>query len=359
MSPAPLKLNQMLDSALLDAMVAERFVKVTAATRTGLRIFNYTARAQYEECWNPVTMACRGLIVNELDEVVARPFAKFFNYDKGLVAGLDAAVQVTEKMDGSLGILYRAGEELRIATRGSFASEQALHATGVLQERHAGFVPVEGWTYLFEIVYPQNRIVVDYGDRDELVLLGAVEIESGRSVALEDAASNWNGPVVDVLPYGTLEEALEAPVRSGAEGVVVHFLRDDVRVKIKQEEYVRMHRLVTEVSERRVWEVLAAGGTLDQWLEGVPDELYMFVRDTQQKLTAGHQAVSAGLHAELDGIISSLGDDWTRRELAEKVRASSHPLARALFALADGKDISGIVWEHLRPAEHVPFFQQR
>lgn len=355
------KLSEVLNEELLFRMTQERFVKATRDLDAGLTILNYTARAQYENEWNAVTLACRGLIHDQNGNVIARPFAKFFNYAEELVSGLSGPIEVTEKLDGSLGILYQTGSEWRIATRGSFTSDQAVHATALWRERHSGFEPHEGWTYLFEIVYPANRIVVDYRGRDELVLLGAIEIATGRSVPLADAAKGWNGPVVQQHAYATLQEALEAEPRENAEGYVVRFVPSDVRVKIKHDEYVTLHKLVTGVSERRVWEVLAAGDTsgrlLQEWLEVVPDEMYQFVTTTRDRLLAEHAALVASIQTEHGTIVSELGADWTRRDLAAAVAASGHPLAKGVFSIADGKSVDGMVWGQLKPVEHIPWFQ--
>ena len=355
------KLHDVLDAQLLERMLQERFVKAAQDRNTGLTILNYTARAQYENEWNAVTMACRGLIYDQDENVLARPFCKFFNHEPELVAGFSGPIEVTEKLDGSLGILYRAGSEWRIATRGSFTSDQAVHATALWRERHGGFEPHEGWTYLFEIVYPANRIVVDYQGRDELVLLGAIEISTGRTVPLVDAARGWTGPVVQQHAYDTLQEALEAAPRENAEGYVVRFIPSDVRVKIKHDEYVTLHRLVTGVSERRVWEVLSAGdtsgGLLQEWLEVVPDEMYQFVTITRDRLLTEHAALVASIQAEHARIVAGLGPEWVRRDLAAAVAASGHPLAKGVFGVADGKSVDAMVWSTLRPAEHLPWFK--
>src|SRR5205085_2436932 len=91
-------------------------------------IYNYTEACQYAGAWTPVTLACRGLIVAEsTGAVLARPYPKFFNHDQAHAPALrlDAPAAVTDKADGSLGILYRDGDTLAVATRGSFASDQA------------------------------------------------------------------------------------------------------------------------------------------------------------------------------------------------------------------------------------------
>lgn len=70
-------------------------------------------------------------------------------------------------------------------------------------------MPVAGWTYLFEIIYPSNRIVLDYGRTDDLMLLGAVQISTGTAVGPRDPiCAPWPGPRIEVQAYLTLAEAL-------------------------------------------------------------------------------------------------------------------------------------------------------
>jgi hypothetical protein len=54
---------------------------------------------------------------------------------------LAARCVVTDKLDGSLGILYPTPDGHAIATRGAFVSEQALHATELWLDRYAGWLP--------------------------------------------------------------------------------------------------------------------------------------------------------------------------------------------------------------------------
>ena len=87
--------------------------------------------------------------------------------------------EVYEKLDGSLGILYWLGDEPYIATRGSFESPQAQIATELLRAYDLSGLDRRR-TYLFEIIYPENRIVVNYDDRRELVLLAIIDTATGR-----------------------------------------------------------------------------------------------------------------------------------------------------------------------------------
>src|SRR3954454_6890843 len=248
-------LADVLDPAELAIAVEKGLVRTQRHPSRPFMIYNYTEACQYTGAWTPVTLACRGLVVDADGKIVARPFSKFFNHSEAHAPRLDpaATVAVTDKSDGSLGIVYHDGEGLAVATRGSFVSDQARHATSVLQTRYVGFVPPPGLTVLVEIIYPGNRIVVDYDGLDDLVLLGAVDIATGRTYG-PAAVPTWPGPVVETFGYATFAEALAAPPRAGREGLVVHFIGADVRVKIKYADYVRLHRLVTGLTARTVWE---------------------------------------------------------------------------------------------------------
>jgi RNA ligase len=354
----PTHLTDVLDVSLLEQLLRERYVKAQTHPDLPLTIYNYAARAQFDRCWNDVTRSCRGLVVDDEGHVVARPFMKFFNLDEHERTSLPAGVvHVSDKLDGSLGILYPTSEGFGVATRGSFVSEQAVHATRVWKDRYASaFIPNPAWTYLFEIIYPGNKIVVDYQGLDDLVLIAAIETSSGRSVSLSDAAKDWPGPVVEEFPYTSLEEAITAPARNGREGFVVHFLDRDLRLKIKHDDYVRLHHLVTGISERRIWEVLAAGRDLDEWLEAVPDELYAFVTSTRDRLLTEHASLSVEIVRTYDDVIAGMPQGWTRKDFAEAVDATGWSLSRALFLVLDGKPFDHLIWQHLRPEQHIPLF---
>jgi RNA ligase len=334
------------DPAELATAVENGLVRKQSHPSLPYVIYNYTEAAQYSGAWTPVTLACRGLIVDEsTGSIVARPLTKFFNASESHAPELrpEAPVAVTDKVDGSLGILY--GDA--VATRGSFASDQAKHATDLLRTRYAGFVPPEGLTVLVEIIYPGNRIVVDYRGLDDLVLLGAVDIATGRSLGPE-AVPSWPGPVVESFAYATLAEALAAEPRPGREGLVVHFLDTDERVKIKYAEYVRLHRLVTGLTARTVWDVLVNDGDLDELTEPLPDEFHAWVKGVVAGLTEEVEAQAVAVEAEFARITAELPDGWGRREFA--MRALGSDLRGALFLRLDGKDYRPGLWQQVRPA---------
>lgn len=326
-----------------------------------LAIATYTPKAVTTDTWNQVTRQCRGLIWNtETGDIVARPFPKFFNIEENkteLAYGMDQPVVITDKLDGSLGILYNYEDQWAIATKGSFTSPQALMGTEILREKYEDFAVHSNHTFLFEIVYPENRIVLDYGDTRELFLLGAVHNEKGLTFGPDDVLG-WEGPRAETFPYRTFHEWFNAEAnvgRDNAEGVVVHFVRDDVRIKIKQKDYVEKHKIVFGLNERVVWEHMR-DGDFDTWVNTIPEEFKTWALNVSEQL----EDRSRGLHTQLlktyDRYIVSLingGGPDTKKRFAQWVLSQGLEkwLTGALFSFYDG-DYNRhyeIIWKQVRP----------
>lgn len=336
----------------LKKAVADKLVTERKHPTADLYIYNYTPLVQYSRAWNEITLNCRGLILDSAGNIVARPFRKFFNYEEYQNPGmpplpLHLPYTVMDKMDGSLGILYFDGNDYAIATRGSFESDQAIKATDILRTKYRDFKPEHYNTYLFEIIYPGNRIVVDYGNTTDLILLDVLYDIDGSSMMPVDAPF----PKVEVYGNELPLDKLGALNRGNSEGFVVKF-EDGTRVKIKHAEYVRLHRLLTEVSSKSIWEILKNGEEITEILDRVPDEFYQWVRATEKGLRDNH----AHMLAVAKTMVKDLGD-LERKEVAMRIKGVDQPYPAIIFALLDGKDqvASDVIWKYLKPAYEKPF----
>ena len=265
-------LGSIVDESLLADAIDRGLVSVRA--EGPLRILNYTPRATYDRAWNQATLTSRGLIVDETDRVVARPFPKFFGPGEPGAPPVPEGrpMVVTGKLDGSLGIAYHHPDGgIRLATRGSLSSDQAVEATNIWHEKYAGVRFRHGVTPLFEIIYPGNRIVTDYGDMRDLVLLAVIDVYTGADLPLE--VIDWPGPRAPRYDFGSFAELVDhvsSAQESAREGYVVRFDmgsdRPHVRLKLKFPAYVVTHRMLTGLTAARVWEIVAVADAVRRGL---------------------------------------------------------------------------------------------
>lgn len=317
-----------------DLEVAEAHGLVSRSEANGLALFCYTPQTAHERLWDSVTRSARGLIFDvRTRRCVARPFPKFFNLgempETQLAALPGEPFVAEEKVDGSLGILFHHAGRWNVSTKGSFDSEQARFAAEELLPRLRIPSAFEPFTFLAEIVYPENRIVVDYGVERSLRLLAIIETDSGRELSHEyvDRASYRFG-FRKVRRERRRLDGLD--FEENAEGYVLRF-DGGLRVKVKSPRYVEVHRLLNYRSPKRVLELIEAG-RYSELAATLPDGLQDQFDD-----------IAGALHTEIDRKelqAQSLYDAAhrllpDRKAFAMHVKAS--PVAPLVFALADGK----------------------
>lgn len=364
-----------------------------------LTIWNYTPKVQYEKLWDEITLQCRGLVTNSKGEIVARPFKKFFNYEEYKPEEIpNEDYVVYEKMDGSLGILFYYEEELTderryniwfnnnyetgmerffdpnnlpdfdnpyyeptpkkkgewiLSTRGSFTSSQAIKGKEILDKHDISAIRKDN-TYLFEIIYPENRIVVDYKGEEKLVVLGAIHTDTGEEVP--DSSLFWLQDcgfeiVTTYKTWGEGYDLLKEEISKDREGYVIRF-KNGFRMKIKGEEYKRLHRILTNISNRDIWEYLKDGKPLDEILDKVPDEFYNWVKETKNKFETDFTKIED----EYKWIFKILSRDPKineRKIFAEYALKYKHSII--LFSMYDNREYKNIIWKILYPNYSKPF----
>ena len=325
-----------------------------------LTIWNYTEKVQYESKWDEITLMCRGLVTDNEGNVVARPFKKFFNIEENKHTPTEE-FEVFEKIDGSLGLLFNYKGEWVLATRGSFTSVQAIKGSEMLKTYHYDKLH-KSYTYLFEIIYQENRIVCQYNYED-LILLGVINTETGyefdlynneTDVIVKNVIKNVGFNVVKKYDGVKDYSVLKGMVGDNEEGYVVKFSNGD-RMKVKGEEYLRLHKIMTNLSTTAVWDVLSNGDSMDSLLKEVPDEFYKKIKMYEKDLRYSFFQISeycGKMHDRFRyGKYGDVDPEPTKKEFAEFVMKNIKPpgLQSVMFAMWDGKDYDKIVWKLIRP----------
>jgi RNA ligase len=344
--------KQMLDTGYIRSQVHPKYPE--------LLIFNYTEASQFDRVWNAATNACRGLILRlangTLDgdaEVMARPFAKFHNLNteyapETMEANLPAeAPLVTMKLDGSMGVAYFYDGQWWIATRGSFDSDQARWATEWYRS-HGTVLPSwpEGATPVCEVIYAENRIVVDY-DFEGLVLLSIIDNETGQELSRFDVEM-W-GAVNEIRVVSKFDKTLAecaAENTSNEEGYVLTY-SNGVKVKVKFGEYVRLHRILTGLNPKTVWEMLSQNQieAIEKLLTDpkMPESFVNWLRE----VTADLNAKFAEIELQAQAVFAARPASPARKDQALYFVQS--PYKSILFAMLDGKQHAEIIWDRIKP----------
>ena len=156
--------------------------------------------------------------------IVARPISKFFN-DYELHGSFPTGLfEVYEKLDGSLVIMSFFNGKPFFCTRGSFTSEQSVKAKEIYDKKYTKNNVVQDYTYCFEIIYPRNKIIVNYGDEEDLFLLAKIHTRTGKEVPIIGAGFRC----VESHNSTSLIELKEMD-EPNKEGFVVRFL-DNIRL---------------------------------------------------------------------------------------------------------------------------------
>lgn len=338
-----MKITDLMKIEDLEQAIESGLVSKRKHPKHPLFILNYTAAAQFDWNWNDVTLNCRGLVIDEEYNIIARSFPKFFSYEQlnGQLPVGDFVVE--EKMDGSLLLAFYYKGELITATRGSFESEQAIKGKEFIEalEFPTSTSFICGGTMLFEVIYNDNRIVVDY-DFEGLVLLSEMWDDGHESP--QDFLDRWaiilgvRRP--KVYTFNSLDEILNCN-ESNIEGFVLKYENGE-RVKIKTDDYKRLHRLITGVSEKTVWESLR-DDTFNELIENVPDEFYVWVQNVKLQLEKNFKNIYNSAIKEYNKL------DWCENRKDFAIEAVKTPYSSILFKWFDGLDANPIIWKMIKP----------
>jgi len=237
-----------------------------------LILFDYSMETQATFDWDEITLSARGIVFNKVTgELVARPFSKFFNYEElngaagkklpeAFQPNLEGPFRALEKVDGSAGIVFNFNNEWRVNTRGSFESDQAIWAKKWLDKNIKTEHMDPTLTYMFEIIYPENRIVVNYGNKEAMVLIGVIDKETGIELDYTDMkniACIIGCDLAKIYHFEKFEDIFisREKLTVNEEGWVVTF-ENGYRCKLKGEEYLKVHRILSSVTPLHFWRAI-------------------------------------------------------------------------------------------------------
>lgn len=312
------------------------------------RIFNYRL-ASYTDFLLPGAIECRGIMFEMSTDpnyavrairLASLPMEKFFNLNENPMTMnlnlVDDVVEIQEKADGSLMSTYLHNGELRLKSKGSISSDQALAAMKWLERmpelKDALLRMAElNFTVNLEWCSPEHRIVLGYLE-PTLKVLNMRDNDNGMYVY------HWREMSSTLSMHAVASEQVDnafdfvqsIPSMTDVEGFVLR-LKSGQRVKVKCDWYLSLHHAKDSVNNpRRLFECI-----LD---EGIDDIRSMFYADPLAMKTIDQMQIKVDhLYNEMVKTVEAYYEankDLDRKEYAIK---GQKELPQMYFGLAMNK----------------------
>lgn len=334
-----------------------------------LVLFNYTDFCTFERLWNEHTINSRGTIYNKhTGEVVAKALSKFFNL--GELPQEEQArflngkkFEIFTKEDGSMGTVAFYNDKWNVTTRGSFNSDQAIKATQMLSKYDLNKLN-KNFTYIVEIIYPENRIIVDYGPEEKLVLLACIETKTGIEADIKALKSHVPFPICKSHKFKTIDEAIEAVSKMDAtkEGFVIRFKTGE-RIKLKSPDYLKIARLMSKMNPLTLWESMVNGKVSTELMMQIPEEFRTdyerFQMDLEynyaiENLKAKNRLIEIENEYKLDCLANETVNDY-KKFVGLYIKNNPHLDNQYVFSLITNKPeaLEKMIMKTIRPTGNI------
>lgn len=332
-----------------------------------LVLYNYSDLTTFEKLWNEHTINSRGTIYNKhTGETVAKALNKFMNFGELDLEKQQSALrarkfEVFTKEDGSMGVVAFYNGKWNVTTRGSFESEQAIKATQMLSNYNISKLN-KAFTYIVEIIYPENRIIVNYGSEEKLVLLACIETKTGREADLEALRTHVPFPIAESHTFKNIDAVIEAvsQMDANSEGFVVK-LRSGERFKVKSPEYLKLARIMSRMSPLVLWENMVDGKVSTELMQSIPEEFRADYEAMQQELESQYTDVQREVNKLVNEVVLAIADIFTglpenfNKAVGLYLKDNPNELNQFVFPVVNKKfdNVDKMIMREIRPTGNI------
>lgn len=307
----------------------------------------------------PIERECRGIkFCSKSGKILARPYHKFHNLNeredyRTENVDLSRPHVILDKLDGSM--VHTCPSELGIylmtrmgVTEVAEAADKFLMANSYRYGRLLNALPVDEYTYIFEYVGPNNKIVLDYKEED-LILTAIRHNTNGTYIfheELTELGKTFGVKVVQAFPFngydnhmGRIAENIAS--QTNTEGYVVRF-DTGAMLKIKCDEYVRKHKTKDLVSSQKGIMALI----LEDKIDDVLPQLDTDVADRVKDYAAEINKLINNYAAKIEYVVEC-DKEKTQKEFALGIKDSPKDLQSLLFTVRKGDNARETVVKQL------------
>lgn len=353
-----LELSELSDSSLLLFLV--KFLdSINYIQKDNLLLVKY-AKNNWDYGWNYLNSACRGKVIDlNTKEIVSYPLDKFFSLNEEEETSIERIediikkhklITVMDKADGSTISITKYKEELIITTNGDWDNTQINMAKALLNEKYNYFLNnlKDNYTYIFELIHPDNKIVVSYGEDRKLILIAVRDLKTESLLTYkecQEVAQELKLELIECFEFTSMKDFihLSKTLTDNREGWVFRVVTDeeDVMFKLKLDEYCKLHKaLMQKVSPYVIYELMQEE-KLDDVIAKASEETKTLINDGVLKVQSFLTAIETSLRASLNLIQDKF--DITPEEFQSAKYNRNHPklstrIELIKYAKSIGKD---------------------
>ena len=323
---------------------------------------------------------CRSLVIDLVnDEIIASPFRKFFNMNETVQTMEDVVreriesarmLEITDKKDGSMQFArYYRGQ---IKLYGSMALDPNNSwrlkdgYTKLTDNIKKMIIENANLTFIFEYISLADQHVVHYTE-EGLFLLGIRDVDTGREFhyyEIEQMAQSYDVPMIEIQnkTFDQILAEMKTLESDKAEGWVLNIIGNDIngneeslRLKIKGDQYVALHRMIDKISSINVVIKNVADDTYDDLFSKVPvnyrdrvqkiaDQVFRYMRDTNAKIEEYYTEAPKGDKKEYMLWVDANIPRELRGNLRNKyLNKPCHPIKKSNGGYKSAKEIGIII----------------
>lgn len=225
----------------VDNLIEQGLVKKKTYTEgryKGLSVLKYARKVFYDNLWyiDDRLLECRGIVVDEDDNVIVLPFKKVFNLGENKTeVDPEREVIIPEKINGFMAAATMTDKYgLIVSTTGTLDSEYAVLARKWIEKLNINYM-VTGLTYLFEICDNSDPHIIE--EDEGAYLIGVRRLKDGY-LSTEDYTDMFSlslgakRPVVGTMKFKDMPETKK-------EGFMVRDTKTgEVLCKLKSKPYL-------------------------------------------------------------------------------------------------------------------------
>lgn len=252
---------------------------------------NDITNENFWDLYNGLYQECRSLVIDiEKEEIVLSPFKKFRNLNEGIENQIDVItdkinnakyIEVTNKLDGSMQSARFYNDKIIMSGSQSIDPNNSWRLQdgyNILTSQHdyAQMIKYEpDFTFIFEYISLKDAHVVNYQKEDEgLYLLGIRDVYTGEQLSyklVKRFADRYNVKMTQIFDK-TFNEVMQDTKKYKShelEGYVLNI--EGHLVKIKCDDYVHIHKILSNISSINLIIQHIADNTFDDLVSKVPE----------------------------------------------------------------------------------------